>query len=160
MNISIIVAMSKNRVIGKDNDMPWHLSDDLKNFKKVTMGSTIIMGRLTYESIGKPLPKRKNIVLSRKLKDPNLLVFDNLDNALSTLKDEREIFIIGGEDIYCQTVNRANKIYLTTINEELEGDKYFPKIKFSNWSIIDSVFYEKNEDNTHSFKSEILIRNI
>ena len=122
--------MSKNRVIGKDNDMPWHLSDDLKNFKKVTMGSTIIMGRLTYESIGKPLPKRKNIVLSRKLKDPNLLVFDNLDNALSTLKDEREIFIIGGEDIYCQTVNRANKIYLTTINEELEGDKYFPKIKF------------------------------
>tara|TARA_E500000178_G_scaffold302103_1_gene311374 strand:- start:2336 stop:2818 length:483 start_codon:yes stop_codon:yes gene_type:complete len=160
MNISIIVAMSKNRVIGKDNDMPWHLSDDLKNFKKVTMGSTIIMGRLTYESIGKPLPKRKNIVLSRKLKDPNLLVFDNLDNALSTLKDEREIFIIGGEDIYCQTVNRANKIYLTTINEELEGDKYFPKIKFSNWSIIDSVFYEKNENNTHSFKSEILIRNI
>ncbi len=152
--------MSKNRVIGKDNDMPWHLSDDLKNFKKVTMGSTIIMGRLTYESIGKPLPKRKNIVLSRKLKDPNLLVFDNLDNALSTLKDEREIFIIGGEDIYCQTVNRANKIYLTTINEELEGDKYFPKIKFSNWSIIDSVFYEKNENNTHSFKSEILIRNI
>ena len=124
------------------------------------MGSTIIMGRLTYESIGKPLPKRKNIVLSRKLKDPNLLVFDNLDNALSTLKDEREIFIIGGEDIYCQTVNRANKIYLTTINEELEGDKYFPKIKFSNWSIIDSVFYEKNENNTHSFKSEILIRNI
>lgn len=160
MNISIIVAMSKNRVIGKDNDMPWHLSDDLKNFKKVTMGSTIIMGRLTYESIGKPLPKRKNIVLSRKLKDPNLLVFDNLDNALSTLKDEREIFIIGGEDIYCQTVNRANKIYLTTINEDLEGDKYFPKIKFSNWSIIDSVFYEKNENNTHSFKSEILIRNI
>mgnify|MGYP001388683687 FL=1 len=160
MNISIIVAMSKNRVIGKDNDMPWHLSDDLKNFKKVTMGSTIIMGRLTYESIGKPLPKRKNIVLSRKLKDPNLLVFDNLDNALSTLKDEREIFIIGGEDIYCQTVNRANKIYLTTINEELEGDKYFPKIKFSNWSIIDSVFYEKNDNNTHSFKSEILIRNI
>ena len=152
--------MSKNRVIGKDNDMPWHLSDDLKNFKKVTMGSAIIMGRLTYESIGKPLPKRKNIVLSRKLKDPNLLVFDNLDNALSTLKDEREIFIIGGEDIYCQTVNRANKIYLTTINEELEGDKYFPKIKFSNWSIIDSVFYEKNENNTHSFKSEILIRNI
>ena len=152
--------MSKNRVIGKDNDMPWHLSDDLKNFKKVTMGSTIIMGRLTYESIGKPLPKRKNIVLSRKLKDPNLLVFDNLDNALSTLKDEREIFIIGGEDIYCQTVNRANKIYLTTINEDLEGDKYFPKIKFSNWSIIDSVFYEKNENNTHSFKSEILIRNI
>ena len=152
--------MSKNRVIGKDNDMPWHLSDDLKNFKKVTMGSTIIMGRLTYESIGKPLPKRKNIVLSRKLKDPNLLVFDNLDNALSTLKDEREIFIIGGEDIYCQTVNRANKIYLTTINEELEGDKYFPKIKFSNWSIIDTVFYEKNENNTHSFKSEILIRNI
>ena len=83
-----------------------------------------------------------------------------MDNALSTLKDEREIFIIGGEDIYCQTVNRANKIYLTTINEELEGDKYFPKIKFSNWSIIDSVFYEKNENNTHSFKSEILIRNI
>ena len=78
MNISMIVAMSKNRVIGKDNVMPWHLSDDLKNFKKVTMGKTIIMGRRTYDSIGKALPGRKNVILSRNLKDKDILVFDNL----------------------------------------------------------------------------------
>ena len=101
MNISIIVAMSKNRVIGRDNDMPWHLSNDLKNFKRITMGKTVVMGRLTYQSIGRPLPDRKNIVLSRNLVDKNVLIFNNLQEVLNFLKDEDEVFIIGGEDIYC-----------------------------------------------------------
>ena len=113
MNVSIIVAMSKNRVIGRDNDMPWHLSDDLKNFKKITINKTIIMGRLTYDSIGKPLPKRNNVVLSRNLKDPKVTVLDNLEEALNISKNEDEIFIIGGSDLYSQTINIANKLYLT-----------------------------------------------
>jgi len=160
MNISMIVAMSKNRVIGKDNVMPWHLSDDLKNFKKITIGKTIIMGRRTYDSIGKALPGRKNVILSRSLKDKDILVFDNLENALVDVGNEEEIFIIGGQDIYSQTINKANKLYLTTINDEIEGDKFFPDFDNSNWDIVDTKYYKKNKDNTHDFKSEILIKKI
>ena len=160
MNISMIVAMSKNRVIGKDNVMPWHLSDDLKNFKKITMGKTIIMGRRTYDSIGKALPGRKNVILSRSLKDKDILVFDNLENALVDVGNEEEIFIIGGQDIYSQTINKANKLYLTTINDEIEGDKFFPDFDNSNWDIVDTKYYKKNKDSTHDFKSEILIKKI
>ena len=160
MNISMIVAMSKNRVIGKDNGMPWHLSDDLKNFKKITIGKTIIMGRMTYDSIGKALPGRKNVILSRSLKDKNILVFDNLENALVYARNKEEIFIIGGQDIYSQTINKANKLYLTTINDEIEGDKFFPHFDNSNWDIVDTKYYKKNKNNTHDFKSEILIKKI
>jgi len=158
MNVSIIVAMSKNRVIGRDNDMPWHLSDDLKNFKKITINKTIIMGRLTYESIGKPLPKRNNVVLSRNLKDPKVTVLDNLEEALNISKNEDEIFIIGGSDLYSQTINIANKLYLTSINHEISGDKYFPAFDIDQWKLIDSCSYKKNNSNSHHFKSEIFIR--
>tara|TARA_B100001063_G_scaffold196564_1_gene188541 strand:- start:441 stop:923 length:483 start_codon:yes stop_codon:yes gene_type:complete len=159
MNISIIVAMSKNRVIGRDNDMPWHLSNDLKNFKRITMGKTVVMGRLTYQSIGRPLPDRKNIVLSRNLVDKNVLIFNNLQEVLNFLKDEDEVFIIGGEDIYCQTINKANKIYLTTIDKEIIGDKYFPDIDLSSWNKISSESYIKDENNTHNFQSEVYLKN-
>jgi len=158
MNVSIIVAMSKNRVIGRDNDMPWHLSDDLKNFKKITINKTIIMGRLTYESIGKPLPKRNNVVLSRNLKDPKVTVLDNLEEALNISKNEDEIFIIGGSDLYSQTINIANKLYLTSINHEISGDKYFPAFDIDQWKLIDSCSYKKNNSNSHHFKSEIFIK--
>ena len=159
MNISIIVAMSKNRVIGRDNDMPWHLSNDLKNFKKITMGKMVVMGRLTYQSIGRPLPNRQNIVLSRNLVDKNVLIFNNLQEVLNFLKDEDEVFIIGGEDIYCQTINKANKIYLTTIDKEIIGDKYFPDIDLSSWNKISSESYIKDENNTHNFQSEVYLKN-
>ena len=149
--------MLKNRVIGKDNGMPWHLSDDLKNFKKITIGKTIIMGRLTYESIGRPLPDRKNIVLSRSLIDHDVIVLDNIDEALNISKEE-EIFIIGGQDIYTQTIKKAKKLYLTTIDGELDGDKYFPDIDFSDWELIHSSLYKKNESNSHNFKSEIYVK--
>ena len=149
--------MLKNRVIGKDNGMPWHLSDDLKNFKKITIGKTIIMGRLTYESIGRPLPDRKNIVLSRSLIDHDVIVLDNIDEALNISKEE-EIFIIGGQDIYTQTIKKAKKLYLTTIDGELDGDKHFPDIDFSDWELIHSSLYKKNESNSHNFKSEIYVK--
>ncbi|MBT7542516.1 MAG: dihydrofolate reductase [Gammaproteobacteria bacterium] len=158
MIISIIVAMSKNRVIGKDNNMPWHLSDDLKNFKKITSGKTIIMGRKTYESIGKPLPNRKNIILSRKFEDKNIIVVKNIDEALSLSKKESEVFIIGGEDIYKQTVHMATKLYLTMIDDNIDGDKYFPEINLLNWRMINSFKCKKNESNSHNFTSQIFTR--
>ena len=160
MNLSIIVAMSKNRVIGKDNKMPWHLSNDLKNFKKITIGKTIVMGRLTYDSIGKALPERKNIVLSRNLIDSNVFIFDNFEEVLDFTKDEDEVFIIGGQDIYSQTIDKVNKLYLTTIDENIEGDKYFPEIDISKWKKIRSENFSKDQNNTHDFVSELYIKNI
>lgn len=160
MNLSIIVAMSKNRVIGKDNKMPWHLSNDLKNFKKITIGKTIVMGRLTYDSIGKPLPERKNIVLSRNLIDSNVFIFDNFEEVLNFTKDEDEVFIIGGQDIYSQTIDKVNKLYLTTIDANIEGDKYFPEIDISKWKKIRSENFSKDQNNTHNFVSELYIKNI
>ena len=160
MNLSIIVAMSKNRVIGKDNKMPWHLSNDLKNFKKITIGKTIVMGRLTYDSIGKALPERKNIVLSRNLIDSNVFIFDNFEEVLDFTKDEDEVFIIGGQDIYSQTIDKVNKLYLTTIDANIEGDKYFPEIDISKWKKIRSEKFSKDQNNTHDFVSELYIKNI
>ena len=160
MNLSIIVAMSKNRVIGKDNKMPWHLSNDLKNFKKITVGKTIVMGRLTYDSIGKPLPERKNIILSRNLIDSNVFIFDNFEEVLNFTKDEDEVFIIGGQDIYSQTIDKVNKLYLTTIDANIEGDKYFPEIDISKWKKIRSENFSKDQNNTHDFVSELYIKNI
>ena len=160
MNLSIIVAMSKNRVIGKDNKMPWHLSNDLKNFKKITIGKTIVMGRLTYDSIGKALPERKNIVLSRNLIDSNVFIFDNFEEVLDFTKDEDEVFIIGGQDIYSQTIDKVNKLYLTTIDANIEGDKYFPEIDISKWKKIRTENFSKDQNNTHDFVSELYIKNI
>ena len=160
MNLSIIVAMSKNRVIGKDNKMPWHLSNDLKNFKKITIGKTTVMGRLTYDSIGKALPERKNIVLSRNLIDSNVFIFDNFEEVLDFTKDEDEVFIIGGQDIYSQTIDKVNKLYLTTIDANIEGDKYFPEIDISKWKKIRSENFSKDQNNTHDFVSELYIKNI
>jgi len=158
MSLSIIVAMTNNRVIGKDNEMPWHLSDDLKNFKKLTLGKTVIMGRLTYDSIGKPLPKRRNIVLSRSLKDEKVNVFSNVEEALEETSSEEEVFIIGGQDIYSQTIKKATKLYITMIDSEIEGDKFFPNIDLSDWKIIDSLAYSKGEFNSHDFTAQVFIK--
>ena len=140
--------------------MPWHLSNDLKNFKKITIGKTIVMGRLTYDSIGKALPERKNIVLSRNLIDSNVFIFDNFEKVLDFTKDEDEVFIIGGQDIYSQTIDKVNKLYLTTIDANIEGDKYFPEIDISKWKKIRSENFSKDQNNTHDFVSELYIKNI
>ncbi len=160
MKISIIVAMSKNRVIGKDNTMPWHLSDDLKNFKSITMGKTIIMGRLTYESIGKPLPGRNNIILSRSLTLSTVPVYKTINDALQSVKDEEEIFIIGGAEIYSQTIDLATRIFITKIDEIIQGDKYFPDVDFKAWDLVSCENYTKNEKNSHDFRSEVYIKKL
>jgi len=154
MKISLIVAMSSNRVIGLNNQMPWHLSADLKKFKKITMGSPILMGRKTYESIGKPLPGRTNIILSRNLEyqQDGCLVFNDLKTALKkACESAKEIFVIGGADLYEATLPIANAIYLTIINKEFQGDAFFPDIDLSYWSEVEREDINDDPDVAFSY---------
>lgn len=150
MTLSIIVAMSKNSVIGKDNKIPWRLSEDLKRFKQITMGHPIVMGRKTYSSIGKPLLGRENIVITR---DPNCSIegvrmVHNLDEAIKGYKPDEEIFVIGGAEIYKLALPQADKIYLTRIEKEFEGDVSFPSVDWNREFVAienGGLFYsEKN----------------
>jgi dihydrofolate reductase len=139
MTISIIVAMDKNRVIGKDNKLPWNIPEDLKNFKRITTGNTIIMGRNTYESIGRPLPKRNNIVISRTMNQSEyhgITIINNIDDAIAYAQDlEKNIYIIGGAKIYEQTLDKADKLIVSYVKKEYEGDTYFPQLKKYDWPI-------------------------
>ncbi len=133
--ISIIVAMSQNSVIGFNNQLPWHISEDLKNFKKTTLDHCVIMGRKTYDSIGKPLKDRRNIVISR---DSSLLingveVVNSLDKAISMVEDSSEIFIIGGEQIYTISLPLATHLYITKVYGDYKGDAFFPDFIQNEW---------------------------
>ncbi|GAB6140088.1 type 3 dihydrofolate reductase [Methylosoma difficile] len=136
MKISLIVAMANNRAIGLNNQMPWHLSADLKNFKKVTMGLPIIMGRKTFESIGRPLPGRLNIVISR---NPDYLaqgcqVFTSLDDGLAYASQHaQEAFVIGGAALYQAAFPLASQLYLTAIGQDFPGDTFFPEFSGNEW---------------------------
>lgn len=139
--INIIVAIAKNNVIGKNNEIPWHYPEDLQYFKEVTMGKNVLMGSKTFDSIikrlGKPLPGRNNIVLTRN-KDfsyPGVTVINDLESFLKSQTDD--IFIIGGSSIYRQTLAYADKLYITFIDDEYEGDTFFPEIDFQNYQLIE-----------------------
>lgn len=136
MKISLIVAMASNRVIGLNNQMPWHLSADLKKFKSITMGKPIVMGRKTFESIGRPLPGRTNIIISRNpdYRQAGCIVVNDLDSALASAGQQAdEIFVIGGSALYDALLPRANRLYLTQINAAFEGDTFFPEINWDEW---------------------------
>jgi len=152
--ISLIVAMAKNRVIGKDNEMPWHLPADLGHFKSVTLGKPIIMGRKTYESIGRPLPGRLNIVMSR---DKNYSLegcetVTSLQKALELTKDEVEVMIIGGGYLYEQTISQADRLYLTFIDLDIEGDTFFPEFEQLNFNEVKRVKHLKDEKNPYNYE--------
>ncbi len=135
MTISLIVAMSDNAVIGRDNQLPWHLSEDLKQFKKITMGHPIIMGRKTFESIGKALPGRENIVVTRKpdFSAEGVTVCRDLTSLLKQhLSSEEEVFVIGGSELYEQALPHVRKLYITLIEDEFEGDAFFPDKNWKN----------------------------
>lgn len=138
MKISIIVAVSKNWVIGGNNQLLWHISDDLKRFKALTSGHTIIMGRKTFESIGRPLPNRKNIIISRNpdLKIEGCIIVNSLTAALEISKNEEEVFIVGGGELYRQALPLAHKLYLTKVHKDFEGDTTFPKVNFDEWNLV------------------------
>ncbi len=133
--ISIIVAMSSNRVIGVNNTLPWHLSEDLKHFKFLTVGHTIIMGRKTYDSIGRALPNRRNIVISRNIEISceGAEVVHSIENAFSISKNDGEVFVIGGSNIYEQALHLVDHLYITEIKKSFLGDAFFPEINKSIW---------------------------
>ena len=151
--ISIIVAMSKNRVIGVKNSLPWHISEDLKRFKRLTTGYPIIMGRKTFESIGKPLPERRNIVISRNqnLKVQDIEVVKSIEDALKICSSENLIYIIGGEQIYNLAMPYANNIHLTEVNKEVEGDAFFPEFDKKEWKEIARENSKDFNDTSYSF---------
>lgn len=152
-NLSIIVAIASNGAIGKNNELLWHLKADLKHFKAITTGHTIIMGRKTFESIGRPLPKRRNIVISSQdtFAFEGIEVFHSLEEALEAVKTEEEVFIIGGGQIYSQAMPLASKLYLTVVEREYDGDTFFTEIDYSQWKELSSVrLYES--DLKFSFK--------
>ncbi|HCV43862.1 MAG TPA: hypothetical protein DGH68_10300 [Bacteroidetes bacterium] len=125
MRIAIIAAIGKNRVIGKDGKLPWHISDDLKRFKRLTVGQAVLMGRKTWESLGQPLPNRRNIVItSSPIKDVEC--YPSINSALDALKDQAKVFIIGGAQVYAALFDQADELYLTFVDQEMEGDAYFP----------------------------------
>lgn len=135
--LSILAAMASNRVIGRNNGLPWHLSADLKRFKSLTMGQIIIMGRKTYESIGRPLPGRINIIISRQpgFSVPSAIVTGSIEEALTACApyQDKEIFIIGGAELYQQTLARCQRLYLTEVQKEFEGDAFFPEFDRNDW---------------------------
>ena len=135
--INIIVAMDKNRVIGKNNQLPWHISDELKNFKKFTTGNTILMGRKTFESIGRPLPNRNNVVISTSLQPTEGIdVCKNIEEGITKAKSyEKDIFIIGGAQIYKQMLPLVEKMYISYIKKEYDGDVFFPEFDENEWQI-------------------------
>jgi len=148
---SIIVAIGKNSEIGKGNKLLWHIPEDLKNFKEITTGKTVIMGRKTFESIGRPLPNRKNIVLSKNgdkesFEQKGIELYQNLENLIADYKNsEEEIFIIGGEQIYREFMQKGlvRRLYISYIEfSDSEADAYFPEIDYKNWRIIKEKSYD------------------
>ncbi len=149
MTLSIIVAMTEERVIGKDNHLPWYLPEDLKRFKKITMGHPIIMGRKTYESIGKPLPGRTNIVLTKNpdFHPDGVLVAQTLENAIQLAQSHaggEESFVIGGETVFRAALPKANRLYLTLIHQKFSGDTWFPSVNIQKEFPIEKEPPERN----------------
>jgi len=162
MKISLVVAMSKNRVIGKDGDIPWKLSDDQKNFRKITMDHPIIMGRKTHESIGRPLDGRLNIILTRdqNYKAQDCTVVHTLDEAIKTSGDVEEVFIIGGEAIYEMCLPQTDRIYLSKVQVNIDGDTFFPELDMNDWTIIQQESHLETDDkHTYPYNYYILERN-
>ena len=156
--ISHIVAMSNNQVIGINNDLPWSLKDDLAHFKKYTTGKIIIMGRKTFESIGRPLPNRDNFVISSTLNSVDgVSIFPSLDDALAAANAQNthdEIAIIGGGYLFRDSINIFNKLVLTRVNCSIEGDVFYPEIDFNRWKLEGKEDFFKNDDNQYDFSIE------
>jgi dihydrofolate reductase len=155
MKISLIVAMASNRVIGRDGQMPWHLSADLQRFKQITLGSPILMGRKTYEAIGRPLPGRQNLIISRNsdYQIPGCQVFDNMQKALQAVASSDELFVIGGATLYEALLPYADYLYLTVIDKAFAGDTYFPETDPATWHEIsrEHISNDSSVDFSYSF---------
>ncbi len=151
--ISIIVAIGNNRVVGKDNKLPWNLPADLAHFKRETLGKPVIMGQRTFESIGRPLPGRTNVILTldKSFSFPGCIVAYSIDEALDKLKDFEEVMIIGGVSIYKQFLPLADKMYLTLINGDFEGDAFFPEFDWAEWEEKERINNSPDKDNPYPY---------
>lgn len=144
--------MAENGVIGRDNRLPWRLPDDMRHFRTLTLGQTVIMGRKTFESLDGPLSGRRNIVLSRNpdYRPAGVTVASSLDEALGLCSD-KEVFVVGGSQIYECAIPRADRIYLTLIHETIDGDVHFPPIDPHEWELVERVDHPKDDEHAHSF---------
>lgn len=160
MRISLIVAASTNGVIGADGGLPWHLPDDFRYFRQTTMGSPIIMGRRTWESIGRPLPGRLNIVLTRSedLCAVGAIVVRSVDDALAAAGDVDEVFVIGGGEIYSLFLDRASRIHLTRVDARVEGDTRFPALDPTDWQLTSAEAHAADERHAYSFEFRVYDR--
>lgn len=153
MEIILIAAMAANRVIGQDNDIPWHIPGEQQRFKEITWGHVLVMGRKTYESIGRPLPGRRNIVITRNKAylAPGCEVADSLEKALALCKDVEKVFIIGGAQLYSLGLDRATEIMLTVLDREVDGDVFFPKFDENQYVVVHSEQVSEPESYTVLF---------
>jgi len=160
MQLSIIVAMDRNRVIGRGGVLPWYISSDLKNFKKITMGKPILMGRKTHDSIGKPLPGRENIILTnnKKYSAEGCTVKNTLDEVYSYCEAQLELVVMGGAILYSQTLGKADKLYITEVNASVNGDTFFPEYKSSQWREISRESFNAGENNEFDYSFTVLER--
>lgn len=153
--VTIIAAIGLNNALGKDNDLIWHLPADLKRFKKTTTGFPIIMGRKTFESIGKPLPNRTNIIVTRNsdYKQDGCLVKSSLREAIDAIPDQEHVFIIGGAQIYHQAINEnlADALDITLVHESFSADVFFPEFNMMDWQLLSREDFEADENNPHSY---------
>jgi len=152
MIVSIIVAIGENNAIGKNNQLLWHMPNDLKHFKEITSGRTIIMGRKTFDSVGKPLPKRRNIVVTRQdISIPGCEVVKSIEDGLMLCKGEDEVFIGGGAEIYRQAMHLTDRIYLTVIHKSFDADTFFPVIDKQEWKEILREDNQPDEKNAYPY---------
>ena len=152
--IILIAAAGENNALGINSDLPWHLPDDFKRFKELTSGHKIIMGRKTFETFPKPLPKREHIVITRdKAYDPKFeaKVFNALEDALDYSKDDALVYVIGGGEIYNQALKFATHIELTRVHESFEADTFFPEIDEREWNLVEEIFHPSNEKHKYDF---------
>ncbi|MFT6390230.1 MAG: dihydrofolate reductase [Cellvibrionaceae bacterium] len=165
-DLSIIVAMAHNRAIGKDNRLLWHLPEDLKYFKRTTMGKPMIMGRKTFESIGRPLPGRLNIVVTRQQdwQHEGVKVVHSIDaamdlaNSQASIDDIAEVMMIGGAELYQSALPAAKKIYLTRVDADIDGDAFFPELIDGEWEEVSRQAFSASEDNPYAYAFCVLTR--
>ncbi len=158
--IVVIAAAAENNALGKDNDLLWHLPDDFKRFKALTSNHFIIMGRKTFESFPKPLPNRTHVIITRQknFAVENCIVVHNLKQALAACPTDEDVFIIGGGEIYKQSMDIANTIELTRVHTTLEADTYFPEINPNDWTLIHEEFHPKDEKHLYAFTYQTFVK--
>lgn len=154
--LAIIVAVAENGVIGRDGRLPWHLPDELQYFKRLTLGHTVVMGRKTWESIGKALPKRRNIVLSRQgVEAPGAIVLPGWEALAALPEDEPPTFVIGGVSLFAEALPQAGDLYLTRVHASPEGDTFLPEISFAEWELQpEKIHHERDERHEYAFTCE------